>query len=75
MKRESLHKKAYPKVKTTSIITASYLPERVITNQDIVDAGLKATPIAIERGLGVRERRAAAPDETAADMMLSLIHI
>ncbi|HUW22761.1 MAG TPA: 3-oxoacyl-[acyl-carrier-protein] synthase III C-terminal domain-containing protein [bacterium] len=53
----------------TSIITASYLPEKVITNQDIIDAGLKATPMAIERGLGVRERRAAAPDETAADMM------
>lgn len=56
----------------TSIVTASYLPEKVITNQDIIDAGLKATPMAIERGLGVRERRAAAPDETAADMMVKV---
>jgi len=70
MKREdNLYKKTSSKVKATSIITASYLPEKIITNQDIIDAGLKATPIAIERGLGVRERRAAAPDETGADMM------
>ena len=54
----------------TSIVTASYLPEKVITNQDIIDAGLKTTTVAIERGLGVRERRAAALDETAADMMV-----
>lgn len=56
----------------TSIVTASYLPEKVITNQDIIDAGFKATPMAIERGLGVRERRAAAPDETGADMMVKV---
>jgi len=56
----------------TSIVTASYLPEKVVTNQDIIDAGLKTTPVAIERGLGVRERRAAAPDETAADMMVKV---
>jgi len=56
----------------TSIITASYLPEKVITNQDIIDSGLRTTPVAIERGLGVRERRAAAPDETAADMMVKV---
>jgi len=56
----------------TSIVTASYLPEKVITNQDIIDSGLRTTPTAIERGLGVRERRAAAPDETAADMMVKV---
>lgn len=53
----------------TTIVTASYLPEKVVTNQDIINAGLKTTPITIERGLGVRERRAAAPDESGADMM------
>ena len=53
----------------TTIVTASYLPEKVVTNQDIIDAGLKTTPIVIERGLGVKERRAAGPDETGADMM------
>jgi len=53
----------------TTIVTASYLPEKIVTNQDIIDAGLKTTPTVIERGLGVRERRAAAPDETGADMM------
>lgn len=53
----------------TTIVTASYLPEKVVTNQDIVDAGLKTTAIVIERGLGVKERRAAAPDESGADMM------
>ncbi|MFQ5681445.1 MAG: PilZ domain-containing protein, partial [Candidatus Omnitrophota bacterium] len=51
------------------IVTASYLPERVVTNQEIIDAGLKATPAILERALGVKERRAAAPDETGADMM------
>ena len=53
----------------TTIVTASYLPEKVVTNQDIINAGLKTTAIVIERGLGVKERRAAAPDETGADMM------
>lgn len=56
----------------STIVTASYLPKKVVTNQDIIDAGLKTTPIAIERGLGVRERRAAAPHESGADMMVQV---
>jgi 3-oxoacyl-[acyl-carrier-protein] synthase-3 len=51
------------------IITASYLPEKVVTNQEIIDAGLNSTAAALERGLGVKERRAAASDETGAEMM------
>lgn len=51
------------------IVTASYLPEQIVTNQDIIKMGFRGPAFVLERGLGVKERRAAAPDETAADMM------
>lgn len=54
------------------IISASYLPEKVITNQEIIDAGLDSTAVALERSLGVKERRAAADLETNADMMANV---
>lgn len=51
------------------VVTASYFPEQVVTNQEIIEAGLESTSKVIERCLGAVERRAAAPGETAADMM------
>src|SRR4030042_1100686 len=51
------------------IVTASYLPEQVVTNKDIIKMGFKGPAFLLERALGAKERRAAAPDETAADMM------
>jgi len=51
------------------IITASYLPEKIVTNEDIVKMGFKGSSKALERGLGVKERRSAAEDETHADML------
>lgn len=55
--------------KKPSIITASYLPEKIVTNEDIIAMGLNTTSAALRRSLGVVERRAAAPNETGADMM------
>ena len=51
------------------IITASYLPDKVVTNEDIVKAGFEGSSQTLERGLGVKERRAAAENETHADML------
>lgn len=51
------------------VITASYFPEKIMTNHQIIEAGLATTSKALERGLGAMERRVAAPGETAADMM------
>lgn len=51
---------------------ASYLPPKRVTNVDIVNGGLETTPTAIYRGLGVKERRAADPDETSIDMMVKV---
>jgi 3-oxoacyl-[acyl-carrier-protein] synthase-3 len=58
-----------PPVLESEVITACYLPSHIVTNKEIIDAGLKTTEVALRRGLGVKERRAAGPDETAADMM------
>jgi 3-oxoacyl-[acyl-carrier-protein] synthase-3 len=54
------------------IVTASYLPEQVVTNKDIVKMGFKGPAIVLERGLGAKERRAVAPDETATDMYVKV---
>jgi 3-oxoacyl-[acyl-carrier-protein] synthase-3 len=51
------------------IVTASYLPERIVTNEDIVKMGFPGAAITLERGLGAKERRAAAKGETNADML------
>lgn len=55
--------------KTPSIITGSYLPEKIVTNEDIIAMGLDTTSAALKRSLGCVERRAAASGETGADMM------
>jgi 3-oxoacyl-[acyl-carrier-protein] synthase III len=49
--------------------TGSYLPSKVVTNKDIIDAGLASSDVSIRRTLGAVERRAAAPSETNAEMM------
>lgn len=51
------------------IVTGSYLPEQIVTNEDIVKMGFKGSAFVLERGLGAKERRAAGKDETGADMM------
>lgn len=48
---------------------ASYLPEEVVTNQDIIESGLKSSDKTIRRALGAIERRAAAERQSNADMM------
>ena len=38
------------------VVVASYLPEQIVTNKDIVKMGFKGLPIILERGLGAKER-------------------
>ena len=45
-----------------------HLPEQVLANDELADIYSGWTPEAIEHKLGVRTRRVAAPDETAADL-------
>ena len=48
--------------------TGSYVPPRVLTNQDLLAMGLDTTDEWITKRTGVRERRVAAPDVTASDL-------
>lgn len=48
--------------------TGSYVPPRVLTNQDLVATGLDTSDEWISKRTGVRERRVAAPDVTASDL-------
>jgi 3-oxoacyl-[acyl-carrier-protein] synthase-3 len=48
--------------------TGSYVPPRVLTNQDLVAMGLDTSDEWITKRTGVRERRVAAPDVTASDL-------
>lgn len=56
-----------PPVKIAAV--ASYLPEQVVTNQDIIESGLKSSDKTIRRALGAVERRTAAGRQSNADMM------
>jgi len=47
-----------------------YLPERVVTNQELVDTGLETTDQWIYEKIGIRERRRAAPGEATSDMAI-----
>jgi 3-oxoacyl-[acyl-carrier-protein] synthase-3 len=47
---------------------ASYLPSRVVTNDDLVRAGAPLAADEIERLTGIRERRHAADDEASSDL-------
>jgi 3-oxoacyl-[acyl-carrier-protein] synthase-3 len=48
--------------------TGSYVPPRVLTNNDLVATGLDTSDEWISKRTGVRERRVAAPDVTASDL-------
>jgi len=48
----------------------AYLPLTKLTNEDLVrQAGADIQPVLLQRALGVIERRAAPPEDTAADLM------
>lgn len=46
----------------------SYLPARVVTNEDLVRGGAPFAPEEIEKLTGIRERRYAADDEATSDL-------
>jgi 3-oxoacyl-[acyl-carrier-protein] synthase-3 len=47
-----------------------YLPERVVTNEELVASGLETTSEWIYDKIGVRERRLAAPSEATSDLAI-----
>jgi 3-oxoacyl-[acyl-carrier-protein] synthase-3 len=56
-------------MKTIRILgTGSYVPPKILTNDDLVAMGLDTTDEWISKRTGVRERRIAAPDEAASDL-------
>ncbi|MEZ0231162.1 MAG: beta-ketoacyl-ACP synthase III [Planctomycetota bacterium] len=50
--------------------TGSYLPERVVTNEDFRKAGLDTDDEWVRTRTGIRERRFARPDQAASDLAL-----
>jgi len=60
------------KTDTTATIrilgTGSYVPPKILTNEDLVTMGLDTSDEWITKRTGVRERRVAAPDVTASDL-------
>lgn len=48
--------------------TGSYVPPKILTNNDLVDMGLDTSDEWIVKRTGVRERRMADPDVTTADL-------
>lgn len=48
--------------------TGSYLPPRVVTNDDLVRGGLDTSDEWITKRTGIRERRIAAPEVVTSDM-------
>ncbi len=48
--------------------TGSYVPPKIVTNDDLVSMGLDTTDEWIVKRTGVRERRMAAPDVTTSDL-------
>jgi len=49
----------------------SYLPERIVTNEDFRKAGLETDDEWIRTRTGIRERRVAAADERTSDLALN----
>ena len=47
-----------------------YLPERIVTNADLVQAGLDTTDEWIYSKIGIRERRIAAPGQATSDLAI-----
>ncbi|MBN2737372.1 MAG: hypothetical protein JXR70_10365 [Spirochaetales bacterium] len=53
------------------IDTYAYLPDKIITNNDIIaSTGLKVTDQAIQKTVGVKERRQAAVGKSDSDLLL-----
>jgi 3-oxoacyl-[acyl-carrier-protein] synthase-3 len=48
--------------------TGSYVPPRIVTNQDLIAIGLDTTDEWIVKRTGIRERRIAEPDVAASDL-------
>jgi 3-oxoacyl-[acyl-carrier-protein] synthase-3 len=48
----------------------TYLPERIVTNQELIASGLETTEEWIYQKIGIRERRIAAPGEATSDMAI-----
>jgi 3-oxoacyl-[acyl-carrier-protein] synthase III len=48
----------------------SYLPEKIVTNEDLIASGLETTSEWIYQKIGIRERRIAAPGEATSDMAI-----
>ncbi len=48
--------------------TGSYVPSRILTNDDLAASGLKTTDEWIVKRTGIRQRRVAAPDQAASDL-------
>jgi 3-oxoacyl-[acyl-carrier-protein] synthase-3 len=50
--------------------TAVYLPDNIVTNQDIIDRyDLIATDRAVQHSIGIKERRFAEEEQTASDLL------
>lgn len=47
-----------------------YLPEQIVTNEDLIAAGLETTSEWIYQKIGIRERRIAAPGEATSDLAI-----
>lgn len=53
--------------------TGSYLPEKVLTNADVIARGVPATEEWIETKLGIRTRHIAAEDQQTSDLAVHAI--
>ena len=47
-----------------------YLPERVVTNQELIDSGVDTTDEWIYSKIGIRERHVAAPGQATSDLAI-----
>jgi 3-oxoacyl-[acyl-carrier-protein] synthase-3 len=47
-----------------------YIPEKIVTNEDLVAAGVETTSEWIYKKIGIRERHIAAPGEATSDMAI-----
>ena len=58
-------------IKAKVTATGSYLPKKIVTNNDFVEEfGNETSPEALERLLGTREHRVAADNEWCADLLV-----
>jgi 3-oxoacyl-[acyl-carrier-protein] synthase-3 len=66
------HRRKYIRRFARILATASYLPDRVVTNQEIINAGgLPVTDQAVRKTLGVERRRVADAGTTDSDILVA----